>query len=125
MNAAATRGVGKSDPLDARRIAASVLPLEVDQLRYPRQDDGVRAALRVLVTARDMVTTERTSVINALTALLRTVALGIDARRSLTSSQITQIAKWRDRDEDVALATARTEAVRLAKRVTALNSELV
>lgn len=57
----------------------------------------MRAALRVLITARDMMTTERTSVINALTALVRTVELGIDARRSLTASQI---AKWRDRNED-------------------------
>jgi transposase len=32
MNARANRGVGKSDPLDARRIAASVLPLEIDRL---------------------------------------------------------------------------------------------
>ncbi len=124
MNARANRGVGKSDPLDARRIAASVLPLEVNRLRHPRKDDGVRAALRVLVTARDMMTTERTAVINALTALVRTVELGIDARRSLTSSQIAQIAKWRDRNEDIARAIARTEAVRLAKRVVTLNNEI-
>jgi transposase len=35
MNARANRGVGKSDPLDAHRIAAAVLPLDVDQLRHP------------------------------------------------------------------------------------------
>ncbi len=52
MNARANRGVGKSDPLDARRIAASVLPLEVNRLRHPRKDDGVRAALRVLVAGK-------------------------------------------------------------------------
>lgn len=125
MNARANRGVGKSDPLDARRIAASVLPVEVDRLRHPRKDDGVRAALRVLVTARDMMTTERTSLINALTALVRSVELGLDARRSLTSSQIAQIAKWRERSEDIARAIARAEAVRLAKRVVTLNDDLV
>lgn len=124
MNARANRGVGKSDPLDARRIAASVLPLEVNRLRHPRQDDGVRAALRVLVAARDMMTTERTSLINAVTALVRTVELGIDARRPLTAIQITQIAKWRDRGEPIARAIARAEAVRLARRVVTLNDEL-
>lgn len=124
MNARANRGVGKSDPLDARRIAAAVLPLEVTHLRNPRDDDGERAALRVLVAAREHMTTERTSTINALTALLRTTDLGIDARRPLTSTQVTEITRWRARAETVAAATARTEAVRLAKRVTALDDEL-
>lgn len=59
MDARGNRGVGKSDPLDARRIAAAVLPLQLDRLRNPRQDQGVRAALRVLVAARDQMTTER------------------------------------------------------------------
>lgn len=52
MNARAHRGTGKSDPFDARRMAASVLSLEPEQLRRPRSDDGIRAALRILVTAR-------------------------------------------------------------------------
>jgi transposase len=34
MNARANRGLGKSDPLDARRIAQAVLPLGVSQLRH-------------------------------------------------------------------------------------------
>ncbi|MCC9055345.1 IS110 family transposase, partial [Microbacterium sp. F2E] len=124
MNARTNRGVGKSDPLDARRIAAAALPLEITHLRSPRDDDGERAALRVLVTAREHMTTERTGTINALTALLRTVNLGIDARRPLTSTQVTEITRWRARAETVAAATARAEAIRLAKRVTALNDEL-
>ena len=124
MNARANRGVGKSDPLDARRIAASVLPLETDRLRHPRKDDGVRAALRVLIAARDMMTTERTSAINALTALLRSAPLGMDARRALTSAQVTEVARWRTRVEGVAAATARVEAVRLAKRIIALDAEV-
>ncbi len=53
MNARAHRGVGKSDPLDARRIAQAVLPLEVTELRTPRSDDGERAAVRVLLASRD------------------------------------------------------------------------
>src|SRR4051794_5082453 len=40
MNARSNRGVGKSDPLDARRIAQAVLPLELAQLRQPRADEG-------------------------------------------------------------------------------------
>jgi hypothetical protein len=51
MCARTHRGVGKSDVLDAHRIAAAVLPLREEQLRRPRLNDGVRAALRILVTA--------------------------------------------------------------------------
>lgn len=124
MNARANRGVGKSDPLDARRIAASALPLELDQLRHPRRDDGVRAALRVLVAARDMMTTERTSTVNALTALLRSVPLGMDARKKLSKTQIAEVGRWRSRAEEIAIAIARSEAVRLATRIAALDKEI-
>lgn len=124
MNARANRGVGKSDPLDARRIAQAVLPLDVTALRHPRADDGVRAAVRVLVASRDHMSAERTAAVNALTALLRVSDLGIDARRPLTNSQITTVAAWRTRGEDLATATARDEAIRLAKRVTTLDEEL-
>lgn len=124
MDARGNRGVGKSDPLDARRIAAAVLPLAVDRLRTPRQDDGLRAALRVLVSARDQMTTERTAAINALTALLRSFPLGIDARRALSKTQVTAVAKWRARSEDISLVTARTEAIRLAKRIMDLDEEV-
>ncbi len=124
MDTRAHRGTGKSDPLDARRIAAAVLSLEPEQLRRPRSDDGIRAALRVLVTAREHMTTERTATVNALTALLRVAALGLDVRKSLTARQISEIARWRSRVEDVAAIAARAEAVRLAKRVVALNEEL-
>lgn len=124
MNARANRGIGKSDPLDARRIAAAALPLQDSHLREPRADDGVRAAVKVLLASRDHMSTERTATINALTALLRVVDLGIDARRPLTATQIAMIAAWRPRDEDIATATARGEANRLAKRVAALDTEL-
>jgi transposase len=124
VDARANRGIGKSDPLDARRIAAAVLPLEVTQLRRPRADDGLRAALRVLTTAREQMSTERTSCVNALTALLRSADLGADARKPLTSAQISEVAAWRTRAEDLALSVARSEAVRLAKRIGALNDEL-
>lgn len=124
MNARANRGVGKSDPLDARRIAQATLPLDTIRLRRPRADDGVRAAIRVLLASRDHMSTERTATINALTALLRVTDLGIDARRPLTTSQVTTIAAWRARAEDLATSTARWEATRLAKRVTELDEDL-
>jgi transposase len=124
MNARANRGVGKSDPLDARRIAQAALPLDMTELRIPRADGGVRAAVRVLVTSRDHMSVERTAAINALTALLRVSALGIDARRPLINSQITAIAAWRARNEDIATAVARDEAVRLARQVNALDQQL-
>ena len=124
MSARAHHGVGKSDPLDAGRIAAAVLPLPVGQLRRPRADDGIRAGLRVLVAARDHMSAERTATVNALTALVRVVDLGIDARRPLTGRQVEQIARWRTRDEALELTIARAEAVRLAKRVTALDEEV-
>lgn len=124
MNTRAHRRDGKSDPLDARRIAEAALPLEEDQLRHPRSDEGERAALRVLVTARDHMTGERTSTVNALTALMRVIDLGIDARRPLRSKQILEISRWRPREEPLAQATARAEATRLANRVVALNDEL-
>ncbi|MFC5264312.1 IS110 family transposase [Kribbella qitaiheensis] len=128
MDARTHRGSGKSDPLDARRIAAAVLSLDTTQLRRPRADDGIRAALRVLVTAREHMTDERTACVNALTALLRVVDLGIDARKPLTGKQIGQAAAWRTRTDelarDIATATARAEAVRLAKRIHALDDEL-
>ncbi len=124
MDARAHRGTGKSDPMDAHRIAAAVLSLEPHKLRHPRSDEGVRAALRILLTAREHMTTERTATINALTALLRVVDLGIDARKPLTARQISEVARWRTRVEDLAVAVARAEAVRLAKRIADLDAEL-
>jgi transposase len=124
MDARANHAVGKSDPLDAHRIAAAVLPLDTVLLRRPRMAEGVRAALRVLVAARDHMTGERTATVNALTALLRVVDLGIDARKSLSGTQIATVSRWRVREEQLGTATARAEAVRLAKRATELDEQL-
>jgi transposase len=117
-------GVGKSDPLDAHRIAASVLPLDEQQLRQPRLNEGVRAALRILVTARESMTAERTRGVNALTALLRVNDLGLDARKPLTGTQIAEVSRWRSREEPLATSVARTEAVRLAKHITELDADI-
>ena len=124
MDVAGRRGTGKSDPIDARRIAAAVLPLDEQQLRTPRLDQGNRAAAQILLTARDELTGERTRAVNALTALVRIAGLGIDARYRLGARKIAEISRWRPREEDLAAATARTEAVRLAKRILALDAEI-
>lgn len=124
MNARANRGIGKSDPLDARRIAQAALPLLHAQLRRPRSDEGARAALRVLIASRDHITNKRTAAINALIALLRVVDLGVDARGTVNATQISSIAAWRSREEELSIGVARTEAIRLAKRVRAADKEL-
>lgn len=124
MAAADRRGTGKTDELDAGRIARSVLSVEVDRLRRPRAD-GPRVAMRVLVIAREQMTTERTRTVNTLTALVRTVELGTDARKPLTSTQISAIAAWRTRlSDDITTRTCRAEAVRLAARIRTLDIEL-
>ena len=74
--------------------------------------------------ARDQLNADRLRCINALTALARSHELGVDARRALTAPQITTIASWRRREEPLGVATARTEAVRLAKRILVCDDEL-
>ncbi|MGH9305637.1 MAG: IS110 family transposase [Acidimicrobiales bacterium] len=120
------RGKGKSDELDAERIARAVLGLATADLRVPRtlSTDQARVAMRVLVVAREQMTAERTRAINVLVALVRTIDLGIDARRPLTVGQIKTIAGWRHRDEDVTTTTCRHEATRLALRIRTLDGDL-
>jgi transposase len=118
------RGRRKNDQIDANLIARSVLGIETDKLRNPREDAGVRPAIRVLIAARDLINTERTRSINALASLLRIVDLGIDARASLTKPQIAMIGSWRSRQEDLATTTARREAIRPAKHIAQYNNEL-
>ena len=118
------RGIGKTDALDAVRIARSVLAVDTSRLRWPRAT-GPRVVLRVLVVAREQMVSERTRTINALTALLRTIDLGVDTRKALLHSQFKVIAGWRERSEDSIVRTCRREAIRLAKRIVALDAELV
>lgn len=70
------------------------------------------------------MTKERTASLNALLAILRVADLGMDVRMSLSSAQVTEIARWRARDEPIAEATARAEATRLAKRVLDLDAQV-
>lgn len=100
-----------------------MLGRDTDRLRVPRAE-GDRVAVRVLVVAREQMTTERTRAINALTALVRAVDLGIDARKPLTTRQVRGIAAWRIRGESLAVATARAESVRLSRRILQISDEL-
>ena len=125
MNTRAHRAVGKDDHHDAQRIAESVLSLSAGELRYPRLDEGTRAAVAVLLAAREHDTSERTRVVNALHALLRRHALDMDARRTLTTAQIQQVARWRERDsDDLARRYARRQAINFAARALELTEQI-
>lgn len=117
------RGRGKTDAMDAVTAARGTLAMPLARLR-DRRGGQDQVALQVLSTAREQLNAERLRAINALTALVRSHDLGIDARRALTLTQIKQIAGWRQRSEPFGSATARTEAVRLAARVTQLDIDL-
>ena len=113
----ARAGVGKSDPIDAVEAARQVLHRDVERLAVPRAD-GLRSALRVLLTGRRGLDTRRTADRNALNALVRTTGLGIDARKALTGAQVTMIVGWgEDASAPVEQRIARQEAARLAAAV--------
>ena len=117
-------GVGKSDALDAHAIATVALATQVHLLRHPRHREGLREAMSILVGARESMTRERTATHNALTAMVRTHDLGIDARKAPTLTQVRTIAAWRTRSEDIATSTARREAKRLACRLLDLDTDI-
>jgi hypothetical protein len=118
------RGRGKSDALDAHQIAATTLGLPEAKLRWPRSRDGVRQGVGILVTARQSMSKDRTRSINALNALVRSNKLTIDARIKLSTTQITEISRWRSRNEELSVSIARAEAVRLAKHILVLDDQL-
>ena len=65
----ARRGRGKSDPIDAHLAVLAALRLDADRLPTPRAD-GDREALRILLGARQELTTTSTAQTNRLRALL-------------------------------------------------------
>jgi transposase len=117
-------GRGKSDEMDAVAAARTALATDPARLATPRAD-GIRSALRVLLVARQAMDSRRTADRNALTALLRTFELGIDARKPITDAQIRTIGAWRTRPtDDGPTTTVRDEAQRLANSVIALTQQL-
>lgn len=108
---------GKSDALDAEAAARSILGREYATLPRPR-DTGMRAALRVLLASRSIIDQQRTASRNALTALLRTFDLDIDARKLITDAQLRAIAAWR-MPTATSCTDPRTFARREARRLAA------
>lgn len=97
-NRSTRRGKGKSDLIDAHLAVLAVLRLDADRLPTPRAD-GDREALRILLGARQQLTTVSTAQTNHLRALLLTGDTDTDrdlARRSLTITTLTQLSTRSD-----------------------------
>lgn len=120
------RGRGKSDPIDAHLAALTALRMPADRKVLPR-NDGDREAMRILLVARNEISTARTGQINQLRALLLT---GEDADRALcrgamTKDHLDRIASRQAReDETREQAVRRGEARRLAVAVRSADVEL-
>jgi transposase len=79
------RGKDKSDRIDAHLAVLYALGLDADKLPTPRAD-GDREALRILLCARQELTTTTTGQTNRLRALLRD---GDDTDRQLARARLT------------------------------------
>jgi transposase len=110
------RGKGKSDPIDAHLAVLAALRLNADKLPTPRAD-GDREALRILLGARQELTTINTAQTNRLRALLRDgddtdLAL---ARGPLNDAVLAAIARRREpRDASRHQSVRHAEIRRLA-----------
>jgi transposase len=122
----ARRGRGKSDPIDAHLAVLAALRLDADRLPTPRAD-GDREALRILLSARQEMTTVSTAQTNRLRALL----LGGDdtdrqyARGALTDTRLAGLARRRPpREASREQAVRHAEIRRLALALRAATREL-
>ena len=119
-NRKARRGKGKSDPIDAHLAVLTALRLDADRLPRPRAD-GDREALRILLTARQELTTTSTAQVNRLRALL---LAGEDtdrqlARGALTDAILAGLARRRgprDASREHAVRQAEIRRIALAVR---------
>ena len=113
------RGRGKSDPIDAHLAVLAALRLDAERLPTPRAE-GDREALRILLGARQELTTTATAQTNRLRALLLT---GADADRDrargkLDNTTLTTLARRRlPRETDRVQAVRQAEIRRLAVAV--------
>lgn len=82
------RGKGKSDRIDAHLAVLYALGLDADKLPTPRAD-GDREALRILLCARQELTTTTTGQTNRLRALLRDGDDTDDTDRQLARARLT------------------------------------
>jgi len=110
------RGKGKSDPIDAHLAVLTALRLNAEQLPTPRAD-GDREALRILLTARDELTSVNTAQTNRLRALL---LAGDDTDRQMARARLgaaalgSLIRRRPPRHTDRAHAIRQAEIRRLA-----------
>jgi transposase len=110
------RGKGKSDPINAHLAVLFALSLDAAKLPTPRAD-GDREALRILLCARQELTTTSTGQTNRLKALLRD---GDDtdrrlARGKMTLTTLSTLAKrHQPKDATRAQAVRHAEIRRLA-----------
>jgi len=91
------RGKGKSDPIDAHLAVLTALRLDAAKLPTPRAD-GDREALRILLCARQELTTTATGQANRLRALLRDgddTDRDLARHRRLTATTLTALARRR------------------------------
>ncbi|MDK2899335.1 MAG: transposase [Patescibacteria group bacterium] len=118
-------GAGKTDLIDSRLAATSVLSLPIAKLAMPRTGNE-RKALRILLGARRNLVTQQTMNKNALMALIRSIELGIDARKPLTASDYKMIVAWRIKCDtnSVDWLTAKHEVKRLAIGIVNADTEL-
>lgn len=120
------RGRGKSDPIDAHHAALAVLRMDPAKLPTPRLD-GDREALRILLGARNELSTTATRQTNQLHALLLT---GDDSDRQLgrgtfTVATLTTLRRRRGRTTDSREQTIRRlEVTRLATALLRAREEL-
>jgi transposase len=116
----ARRGRGKSDSIDAHLAVLTALRLDAARLPAPRAD-GDREGLRILLGARNELTTTSTAQTNRLRALLLT---GEDtdrdlARGTLTDTVLTTLGRrrlLRDADRHHAIRHAEIRRLALALR---------
>jgi transposase len=107
----ARRGKGKSDPIDAHLAVRTALGLDAGKLPAPRAD-GDREALRILLCARQELTTTATAQANRLRALLRD---GEDRDRDLARARLTGAVLARLARRPRPRGASRAQAVRHAE----------
>ena len=105
------RGKGKSDPIDAHLAVLAALRLDTSRLPVPRAD-GDREALRILLVARQEITTARTAQASRLRALL---LAGDDTDRQAARGALNQRILTGLAERTVPAGARRDHAIRQAE----------
>lgn len=115
---------GKSDPLDAKQAALSVLA-EVDTA-VPKSGDGAVEALRMLLTERRSAAKARSQTMNQIHALLITSPDSVreDYRTLGATALVTALSRTRPKTGTRPDHVARRVLKRLARRHEALSDEI-